>query len=255
MRKKYIFSVEKNIPEYISSAGNEKQKRKLHAILNSVLSEKRSLESVMAGQPAGFISPISVRFRLARNFRNFPFPIINPVPEELLLEKMESFVSAITGKKTGIKIKDRIEFANASVYFFDEDHIRLEVKGSNFVDLENVLQSQSSFNRFHSKDEFDFSGRFGFHTSCPTNSFRGNKLSALLDLKNLFLFDGGRFVLKILPEYISIGGPDGGKVIGQNGDYLINFHVKNFNCARKKRFISFINLLLFINAKIIENIQ
>jgi hypothetical protein len=66
------------------------------------------------------------------------------------------------------------------VYCFDEDHIRAEF----FLSSSECEKNQFP-PIFYDINIFDCKDNFGYLTSCPTNSRKGNKVSALLDLSEL----------------------------------------------------------------------
>jgi hypothetical protein len=107
---------------------------------------------------------LSIRFRLARNFRN---QFYSPDKNSLTYRKIDEFLALPAIQKFN-------QYGN--LHFFDEDHIRAEF----------YLQSLDCYKNkfpeiFYDTSIFDFHSVYGFLTACPTNSGMGNKISIEID--------------------------------------------------------------------------
>ena len=114
------------------------------------------------------------------------------------------------------------------VYCFDEDHIRAEFF------LTSTECNKNQFPAiFYDKDIFDYKDNFGYLTSCPTNSIKGNKVSALLDLSHLM----EDFKIQILNKYKE------NIIKKDNFNNKIILFIKNYD---KNILIRFLNIVIGI---------
>jgi hypothetical protein len=111
---------------------------------------------------------IPIRFRLARNLKN---QFYTKLENSNVYKKLEYFLEHD-------EVRKFTKFGK--VYCFDEDHIRAEF----FLSSSECEKNQFP-PIFYDKNIFDYKDNFGYLTSCPTNSRKGNKVSALLDLSEL----------------------------------------------------------------------
>ena len=159
---------------------------------------------------------IPIRFRLARNLKN---QFYTKLENSNVYKKLEYLLE-------NEEVKKFTKFGK--VYCFDEDHIRAEFF------LTSTECSKNQFPAiFYDKNIFDFKDNFGYLTSCPTNSKKGNKVSALLDLSNLT----EEVKLKILNNYKE------NIIKKDNLNEQIIFFVKNYD---KNLLIKFFNIAIEI---------
>ena len=154
---------------------------------------------------------ISVRVRIARNFKNRFFGS-NQIELLAFMDRFLQFPECKAFESYG------------KVHAFDEDHIRAEYfLGYGFQKLINFPTI------FYNKDIFEYNHTYGYLTKCPTNSGRGNKISFKVPL--------GKFSKKIsiselenkYRKFISF----------KDSSYIILF-IKNFNKNRLRNFTYFI---------------
>lgn len=181
----------------------------------------------MSGQPAPWLSGegpdsfavLSSRIRLARNISNFPFPpaadsdsrekvlnFISPAFSKIPLLKNGSFFQAseIDGLSQKFLMERHLispEFVRGgsgrglyieqeekiSIMLNEEDHIRLQVISSGMSLPECWEIANKVDNEISELVEFDFSDKFGYLTSCPTNVGTGLRASILIHLPGLVL--------------------------------------------------------------------
>ncbi len=159
---------------------------------------------------------IPIRFRLARNLKN---QFYTKLENSNVYKKLEYLLE-------NEEVKKFTKFGK--VYCFDEDHIRAEFF------LTSTECSKNQFPAiFYDKNIFDFKDNFGYLTSCPTNSKKGNKVSALLDLSNLT----EEVKLKILNNYKE------NIIKKDNLNEQIIFFIKNYD---KNLLIKFFNIAIEI---------
>ena len=169
---------------------------------------------------------IPIRFRLARNLKNqFYIKLEN----SNVYKKLEYILE-------NKEVQKFIKFGK--VYCFDEDHIRAEFF------LTSTECSKNQFPAiFYDKNIFDFKDNFGFLTSCPTNSKKGNKASALLDLSDLSE-EVKKKILKNYKENI---------IKTDNFNKKIIFFVKNYDKNILLRFLSIVIEIFNLKVKIDNN--
>ncbi|MEN8904936.1 MAG: protein arginine kinase [Clostridiales bacterium] len=175
---------------------------------------------------------ISSRVRLARNLRDFPFPlkmdlkqseeVLNRVKNVLVdmfenyefvdIEKLNktdlfSMVEmhlispefALSKKPKGLLLSNS---ENISIMINEEDHIRIQVLDSGFQ-LENVWNTCLNVdNSLDNKLDIAFSEKFGYLTSCPTNVGTGMRVSNMLHLPALVI---SGYINKILNVCSKLG--------------------------------------------------
>ncbi len=103
---------------------------------------------------------LSLRFRIARNFRN---QFYSPSKNSKVYRQMDELLK-------NPEIQLFLQFGN--IHFFDEDHIRAEF----YLQTESCESNQFP-KIFYNKNIFDFHPQYGYLTACPTNSGLGNKVS------------------------------------------------------------------------------
>lgn len=212
------------------------------SILNDIRTIEKQISSISYPQLLELCAnnnQVQIRFRLARNFKNCPF-LIN----QSCLDNINSQIIQFIKNSFGISIypfpNNKIPIAGYNLYFFDEDHIRIE----KWIDKYWTEYQSNILRVFSNPDIFSHTSKIGYINSCPTNSIRGNKLSIEIDLKNLFLIQNGLLVQKlitfvdsfrIVSKKIYLSNIDSKKII---------LHTKNFNQTRLSEFLRFILLLL-----------
>lgn len=154
---------------------------------------------------------ISIRFRIARNFRNHPYG----KPNEDLIEYIDRF----------LQLRECREFQSFGfLHTFDEDHIRAEY----YLDLDNLEYTEFP-SIFFDKKIFDFKLPFGFLTACPTNSGRANKVSLKIPIASI---ENTNFKNIFKTNYKEL--------ISYVDESFIIIFVKNFNDSRLRNFFYFI---------------
>jgi len=175
---------------------------------------------------------ISSRIRLARNLRDFPFPLkMNPKQSEEVLESIKevlvnnyqdmNFINvnelsevelfsmvemhlispefAMSKKPKGLILSDTDII---SIMVNEEDHIRIQALASGFQ-LENVWKMCLNIdNSLEEKLDIAFSDTFGYLTSCPTNVGTGMRVSTMLHLPALVM---SGYINKILEVCNKLG--------------------------------------------------
>ena len=159
---------------------------------------------------------IPIRFRLARNLKN---QFYTKLENSNVYKKLEYILEHE-------EVKKFTKFGK--VYCFDEDHIRAEFF------LTSTECNKNQFPAiFYDKDIFDYKDNFGYLTSCPTNSIKGNKVSALLDLSHLM----EDFKIQILNKYKE------NIIKKDNFNNKIILFIKNYD---KNILIRFLNIVIGI---------
>jgi len=157
---------------------------------------------------------ISIRFRLARNFSK---QFYSPDKNSLTYRKLDEFLELPVIQKFN---------QYGKIHFFDEDHIRAEFY------LQSIDCDKNQFPEiFYDTSIFDFHTEYGFLTSCPTNSGRGNKFSIEIDCS------------KVSSESLVKMNDNFEKNILKNSENNLNIFIKNY---KKKDLLSFLNLFLKI---------
>jgi hypothetical protein len=110
---------------------------------------------------------LSLRFRIARNFRN---QFYSPSNNSKVYKLIDEFL-----KNPEVELFSRF----GTIHFFDEDHIRAEF----FLQTETCESNQFP-KIFYNKEIFDFHPKYGYLTACPTNSGLGNKISIEINFQN-----------------------------------------------------------------------
>jgi hypothetical protein len=157
---------------------------------------------------------LSIRFRLARNFRN---QFYSPDKNSLTYRKIDEFLKLPAIQKFN-------QYGN--LHFFDEDHIRAEFY------LQSIDCPKNQFPEvFYDTSIFDFHSVYGFLTSCPTNSGMGNKISIEIDYSKI----SSKSIIKINSNFE--------KNIIRNNKNNFYIFIKNY---KKKDLLFFLNLFLEI---------
>jgi len=156
----------------------------------------------------------SIRFRLARNFRN---QFYSPDKNSLTYRKMDELLNLPA-------IQNFNQYG--MLHFFDEDHVRAEFY------LQSIDCDKNQFPEiFYDTSIFDYHSEYGFLTSCPTNSGMGNKISIGIDYSKV----SRERLIKINSNF--------DKNIINNGKNNFYIFIKNY---KKKDLLSFLNLFLKI---------
>ncbi|MCB1159236.1 MAG: hypothetical protein H7A25_18255 [Leptospiraceae bacterium] len=113
---------------------------------------------------------ISIRLRIARNISNFPYPIHRSVSKLRI-------ISFLKEKKITQSLPEEY-----SLYYLDEDHVRLSTMIGSEKDLQNWEINTSALNH---PELFEFSSFGGYINSCPSNCGKGTKISVRLKLPAL----------------------------------------------------------------------
>ncbi len=173
---------------------------------------------------------LSYRFRFARNVKGFPLGVHSKENNKLKSTLRNLFCDTdISDFSAGRKNF----YKNFYYYFFDEDHIRLEIFPQNILQLEEPWIPFASHKRY-----FEFSKKLGYINACPTNLGRGNKFSILAEIlpnRNLALF---KKLLNLPFAKMEQTGIDVHK------KQKIIFFIKNYNSFRLEKFIQTIHFYL-----------
>lgn len=123
------------------------------------------------------------------------------------------------------------------IYFFDEDHVRLEAFFTN-----GVPKLEMNIKKFLFSGYFAYTSSIGFISSCPTNCGRGNKLSVIMDFRELIRSGEIANFYKLLPVFIEIKDKKGiGYLDLQHSEAIL--YTKNFSNSRKNVFFGIVYLL------------
>ncbi len=158
---------------------------------------------------------ISTRIRLARNFKNYNFiyklsdsdalEITQSVKDAILTsnDKSPSYFREITGeelkKEGGRLIEEHLispDFMNLaipgaviidnlkeiSIMVNEEDHLRIQVIKPGFNLKEALITANACDDLIEEKNEYAFSEKYGYLTTCPTNVGTGLRASVMLHL-------------------------------------------------------------------------
>ena len=163
---------------------------------------------------------LSTRVRLARNLNNYPFiPKLNREDAKKIINDIENTVLSSNEKSNGIfKPVSGEELKNEggkliekhlispnilnsdlpssvimdnnneiSIMINEEDHLRIQVikKGYNLKDAYNLASVTDDL--IEEKNEYAFSEKYGYLTSCPTNVGTGMRASVMLHLPAISL--------------------------------------------------------------------
>ncbi|MBE7412296.1 MAG: hypothetical protein L6Q54_13240 [Leptospiraceae bacterium] len=177
-KKKFFLNIQKKIPE--SEIEN------FHLALKKFTSQKFTklidLESqIFQNFPN---SKVSFRYRIARNLKEFVYPVSKFGKETSIKTKIKTKVLKLFQSSASDKNKeDFVRFeSNLNCIFFDEDHFRLEFFSLNGKFFKFFKEYEIFFRLLNSKNLFDYFLGIGYITSCPTNIGLANKLSVYIDL-------------------------------------------------------------------------
>ena len=198
---------------------------------------------------------LSTRVRLARNLEAFPFreTIASPQQEEVTAEVLEAYGESATSNGNGgprqflrlgnlpetdlnlllerhLVSREMIRFKEASALLVgdggrvallinEEDHLRIQVLDAG-LQLEEAWESARRTDEdLRRKLKFAYHERFGFLTSCPTNTGTGLRASVLIHLPGLVLT---REIHKVLQGLAQIGLTFRG-LYGEGSDVVGNY--------------------------------
>jgi len=192
---------------------------------------------------------ISTRVRVARNLKNYPFApklsvqgaeeIINlvwealapvqkdftlyridnlpPVKQQTLIEK-HLISPNLTGNFPRAAIINKEE--TISIMVNEEDHIRIQCLSAGFVPDETFKTASRIDDLIGENLEYAFHEKFGFLTSCPTNTGTGLRISAMVHLPAIAV--SGR-ISGLLSQAIKSGMTVRG-LYGEGSDAQGNFY-------------------------------
>ncbi|MDZ7263640.1 MAG: protein arginine kinase [candidate division KSB1 bacterium] len=202
-----------------------------------------------SGQHADMV--ISSRIRLARNFRDIPFPnrasasklgqaltrlydcyaaidelrdayffnmnALSRLERQFLMERHLISPQFVDAKKPAGLIVSRDE--TLSIMINEEDHLRMQCIRSG-LGIENAWQLLHRLDDALSQQlDFAFSDQFGYLTACPTNTGTGIRVSVFINLPALALSKKiDDIIHDIAPSEIAIRG-----FYGEGSDVLGNF--------------------------------
>ncbi len=164
---------------------------------------------------------ISIRFRFARNLKNFPFQISESFMDSFFEKSQKVFKNYFNLSSYHWK------YSNDWLYLdlFDEDHFRIYCypkSKKEIIEFFNVMRQLDKL------DEFAFHKQYKFLTACPTNSYLANKVSILIELNNVI-------DKKIVnPNWIHLNK----RAIDLPQQKII-FFIKNFTFLDLKKFFEF----------------
>ncbi|MDQ2084889.1 protein arginine kinase [Herbivorax sp. ANBcel31] len=200
---------------------------------------------------------MSSRVRLARNFKDFPFPFrmkredgekvlkkvkdvilekgsdigrfdfeniqkLSPLSRQILVEKhLMSTELADSNMESGIIISSD---ERASIMINEEDHLRIQCLFPG-MQLDNAWNLCNSIdNLFEENVDFAFEENFGYLTSCPTNVGTGIRASAMLHLPALTMTGHVKGILEVCGKLgITVRG-----IYGENSEASGNmFQISN----------------------------
>lgn len=140
------------------------------------------------------------RYRVARNLKNRMYSHKLSVTEKsFIVDRFCSIFPQKFPQNIDPLRTNSLLFPYYKIYFWDEDHLRLETK---IVDRDSIHKIYSDIN-LNSIDNFDYIGGIGFIAACPTNCGLGNKVSIRLQTPNL-LAQGLAFWKSLIPPGIQI---------------------------------------------------
>ena len=171
---------------------------------------------------------VSTRIRLARNLAKYPFPrTINKEDAASCVKEITEAVNASSGifkngirtvEVSGLDIASRKLMVEkhliskelsgkgdayvmidadeeASIMLMEEDHIRIQIIKKGF-DLKNAFDYAMKIDdAIEEKCRYAFSEKFGYLTSCPTNTGTGMRASVMMHLPALTMTDNIRKIV------------------------------------------------------------
>lgn len=200
---------------------------------------------------------ISSRIRIARNFKDFPFPFkmrredgekvqnkakeimlekggeigkfefkdiqkLAPLDRQILVEKhLISSELADSQIRSGVILRSD---EKVSIMINEEDHLRIQCLFPG-MQLENAWKLCSDIDNLFEQDiDFAFEENFGYLTSCPTNVGTGIRASAMLHLPALTMTGHIRGILEVCGKLgITVRG-----MYGENSEAMGNmFQISN----------------------------
>lgn len=200
---------------------------------------------------------ISSRIRLARNFKDFPFPFrmkredgekVQNKAKEIILEKGEKIgkfefkdMQKLTPLDRQVLVEKHLissELADSqirsgvilssdekvSIMINEEDHLRIQCLFPG-MQLDNAWNLCNDIdNLFEQNIDFAFEENFGYLTSCPTNVGTGIRASAMLHLPALAMTGHIRGILEVCGKLgITVRG-----MYGENSEAMGNmFQISN----------------------------
>lgn len=200
---------------------------------------------------------MSSRVRLARNFRDFPFPFkmnreegerviqrvkdavfnsssattdyefkdmlkMEPIDKQILVEKHLISPNLMAGRVASAAIISKDE--KVSIMINEEDHLRIQCLFSG-LQLDKAWELCDKIDSLLEENiDYSFSEKFGYLTCCPTNLGTGIRASAMLHLPALTMTGYIRGMLEICGKLgIAVRG-----IYGENSEALGNlFQISN----------------------------
>jgi len=220
-------------------------------MIKDIIQMPHSIWTEGAGEYSEIV--LSSRVRLARNLKEFPFPLkqteatanavldriedatakdkelnfyrLNNFPElerQVLVEKhLISPEHAQNPEKKGVIVnKD----GSVSIMVNEEDHLRVQCFASG-LELEKLWQLADKIDdKIEQKLDYAFDEKFGFLTCCPTNLGTGMRVSVMMHLPGLVLTkQAGRILTQLSKVGIAVRG-----LFGEGTEALGNlFQISN----------------------------
>lgn len=179
---------------------------------------------------------LSIRYRLMRNLKGFPFRQSDHCHQSLI-----SLLRSNFGIQP-IPVQDKYQtiIGKGQFYFFEEDHLRWQ----GYIGRDRIFSVVRQFRKYSG---FSRHFQYGYLAACPTNSGRGDKLSVLLNLENLYKNLNTKHFLQLLrTPYLHWRCPETYPIIdSEHTDFI--FFLKNVTRARKINFLRYIYFLYSLN--------
>jgi protein arginine kinase len=224
---------------------------------------------------------LSSRVRLARNLRGFLFPTRIKREEE---DQIRMEVIAVLERERPIKTMNRVDIGKLKKYecnfllerhlistdmlshrkngtvvigdksrlsmmINEEDHLRIQSIASGFDLNECWIKTEALEKVIGENLEYDFHQKFGYLTSCPTNTGTGMRASVLIHLPGLVLT---KEIQKVLRGITQIGLTFRG-LYGEGSEVLGNFFQISNQVTIGKSEQELIDHLVRISSQIIEH--
>ncbi len=144
-----------------------------------------SADSELRGRVLDFISPALKKIDSIKNGNFFQTSEIDSLSQKFLMERhliSPEFIRGGSGRGLFIDPDEKI-----SVMLNEEDHIRLQVISSGMSLSDSWEIANKVDDEISQFVEYDFSDKYGYLTSCPTNVGTGLRASLLIHLPGLVL--------------------------------------------------------------------
>ncbi len=155
---------------------------------------------------------VSTRVRLARNLADYPFP--SKMTQKAILEARDRIIDVLKGGRFNITLMSDIDTLErqvmmekhlissellgkndaavltdtndeVSIMLMEEDHIRIQVISSGLNISGALNKANDCDDLIESKLSYAFSQKYGYLTTCPTNTGTGIRLSVMMHLPAL----------------------------------------------------------------------